>query len=124
MPYNEVWGNNLFVAQDPQIEMLPFGTSVIASSTSRGEKGALYSLNPVIPVNGLKDGKYMFFAKVSDTYGNYRFITLGKASIGTFKNKLEVQYDTKNKNFISRLPIEPSEKLDKNMINVQFWKKR
>ena len=123
MPYNEVWGNNLFVAQDTQIEMLPFGTSVIASSASRGEKGALYSLNPVIPVNGLKDGKYMFFAKVSDTYGNYRFITLGKASIGTFKNKLEVQYDTKNKNFISRLPIEPSEKLDKNMINVQFWKK-
>ena len=122
MPYNEVWGNNLFIAQDQQIEMLPCGTSVIASSAYRGEKGALYSLNPVIPVNGLKDGKYMFFAKISDTYGNYRFITLGKANVGTFKNKLEVQYDIKNKNFISRLPLESSEKLDKNMINIQFWK--
>ena len=120
MPYNDAWGSNLLLANTQQIESLPYAASSLDSYTYR-DNGAKYSLSPVIPVNGLKDGKYMFFARISDSYGNYNYITLGKAHIGTFKNKLNVQYDSKKQSFISRINLEPGEKFDRNMINVQNW---
>lgn len=120
MPYNDAWGSNLSILNAEQIEALPNAQSSLDSYVYR-QNGAKYSLNPVIPINGLKDGKYMFFAKVMDSYGNYNYITLGKANVGTFKNKLTVQYDSKKQSFISRLNIEPGEKFDRNMINIQQW---
>ena len=121
MPYDETWSDNLNVATEAQIEMLPSGVGQFVSKTWRDSTGAKYSLSPVIPLNGIKDGKYMFFARVTDTYGNYSYITLGKANIGTFKNKLNIQYDFKTRSFISRLKLEQNEKFDRNMINVQVW---
>lgn len=122
MPYNETWADNLSIAAAQQIESLPGGTGLFESYTWRDNDGAKYSISPIIPVNGLKDGKYMFFARVYDSYGNYNYITLGKANISTFKNQLNVQYDTKTRSFISRLRIEQGEKFDRNMINVQVLK--
>ncbi len=129
MPYDSTWGDNLSVASPAQIEGLQGGitsyTSFCYKNTwNENRKGeALYSLNMKIPLNGIADGKYMLFAKLTDTYGNFNYITLGKANIGTFKNKLKVNWrriDSNNKlQLISTLPVEPEETFDRNMINIQ-----
>ena len=124
MPYNEAWGNDLYVADSEQISMLPGGVGNYDSITWLDDKdGALYSVSPVVYVNGIKDGSYMFFAKVSDTYGNYNYITLGKAHIGTFKNKLSVEYDENKNSLVSKLTLEADEVFDRNMINIQLLEK-
>ena len=117
-PYQESWGDNLSIMEPTEIESLPGGIATYSSS-SYYYNGAAYSIDAAIPVYGLPDGKYMFFAKVTDTYGNYAYITLGKADIGTFKNKLSVEYDPKKNMIISTLPIESDEDFDRNMIHIQ-----
>ncbi|MBR6296561.1 MAG: hypothetical protein IKR40_08820 [Treponema sp.] len=74
-----------------------------------------------IPMNGIPDGRYMIFAKASDTYGNFNYITLGKADIGTFINKLKASWKTTDSKIqiVSTLPIESTERFDRNMINIQ-----
>lgn len=124
-PYQESWGDNLSVMEAEEIEKLPGGTGSYYSScykndTDKTNPIAAYTIDVAIPVNGLPDGKYMFFAKVTDTYGNYSYITLGKAEIGTFKNKMTVEYDHSKRALISTLPIEADEQhFDRNMIHIE-----
>ena len=120
--YDEKWGNNLYFMTDEQIKALPGAVSRIVPKVWKASDDSLqYSLSPVVPVNGLKDGKYMFFARVQDSYGNESFITLGKAQIGTFKNKLKVSYDSTINQFNSSLLLAENEKyFDRNMINIQI----
>ena len=122
VPYQEMWGNNLNVLSEEEIKWLPSGVSSFNSNCwiDKGSGEAKYSLSMDIPVFGLADGKYMYFAKISDTFGNYKYVTLGQAHIGTFKNKLTVEYDSTNKRFISKLPIEADEEnFNRYMINIQ-----
>lgn len=131
MTYNPSWGDKLPEATSA-IESLPGGVAEIKSSTWLDNvKGADYSTPLTIPVYGLEDGQYMFFAKVFDTYGNYTYVTLGKANIGTFKNKLKVELkiipgpdgldpDKNERHFQSTLQLEADElNFDRNMINLQ-----
>ena len=132
-PYNPAWGDNLSVLSPEEIERLPGGVASYTGSTWLGHndkddskppkptpRGAQYNLYMSIPIFGLKDGDYMFFAKVTDTYGNYTYVTLGKAHIGTFQNKLKVELAENKKHFVSSLEISPNElNFDRNMINVQ-----
>ena len=117
-PYQESWGENLSVMEPAEIEALPGGIATYTSSSFYSD-GAAYNIDASIPVYGLPDGRYMFFAKVTDTYGNYAYITLGKADIGTFKNKLSVNYDPTKNMLISTLPIEGNEYFGRNMIHIQ-----
>ena len=119
--YDEKWGNNLYFMSEDQIKSLPGAVSRIGSTVSKANDSSLeYSLSPVVPVNGLKDGKYMFFARVQDTYGNESYITLGKAQIGTFKNKLKVSYDSNENQFNATLLLKDFETdFDRSMMNVQ-----
>jgi len=121
-PYNYAWGDNLNVLSESQIQMLPSGRAKYTGSCWLDQTiGADYRLDTSIPVNGLADGDYMYFAKLEDKYGNYIYATLGKAHIGTFKNKLKVELDKDKKYFISHLELEPDESnFDRNMINVQI----
>lgn len=119
--YNEAWGSNLSVLTEKEIEALPYAMGKLESTVWNNHGTTEYSLSPVIYTNGLKDGKYMFFAKVYDTFGNYSYITLGKAGIGTFKNKLNVKYNESDNKFITTLKREENEVFDRNMINIQHW---
>lgn len=122
VPYEEMWGNNLNVLSEEQIASLPGGRASFTSSCYLTDEGtrADYNMDMTIPVYGLEDGKYMYFAKVNDSYGNYKYVTLGQAHIGTFKNKLKVDYDVKKNHFISTLPLAADEeKFDRYMISVQ-----
>ncbi len=122
-PYNAAWGNNLNVLSEDQIKMLPSGRAHYTGSCWRdGTDGSKYRLDTSIPVYGLPDGDYMYFAKLDDRFGNYTYATLGKAHVGTFKNKLKVRLDNNGKYFISTLELEPDESFfDRNMINVQAF---
>ncbi len=122
--YNENWGSNLSVLSEDRIKELPVLQSRLSANVWQSEidSSLQYSLSPVVYVNGLKDGKYMFFAKVWDTFGNENYITLGKANIGTFKNKPKVTYDAKVNQFTTILNLEDNEtRFDKNMINIQAF---
>ncbi|MBR6078700.1 MAG: hypothetical protein IKP60_00900 [Treponema sp.] len=131
MPYDSTWGDNLSVASPSQIEGLPGGTGSYTSTCWKNDWDqnrlgeAEYSLNMNIPLNGIADGKYMLFARLSDTYGNYNYVTLGKASVGTFRNKLKVNWRTVRVDgsdkvqLVSTLPIETWERFDMSMINIQ-----
>ncbi len=130
-PYNPAWGDNLSVLSPEEIERLTGGVASYTGSTWLGhndtddeghptQRGCQYNLYMSIPTFGLADGDYMFFAKVTDTYGNYTYVTLGKAHIGTFKNKLKVELAENEKHFISSLELASDEQnFDRNMINVQ-----
>ena len=61
----------------------------------------------------------MFFAKVYDTKGNSSVITLGKTSINTFKNKLNVTYNSNSNSLTSSLIRESNEEFNRNMLNIQ-----
>ena len=118
-PYNPAWGDNLNVLSEDEIKMLPGGVSPYTGTTWL-DNGACYRIDINIPVYGLADGEYMYFAKLEDSYGNYKYVTLGKAHIGTFKNKLKVELDGEKEYFISKLELAPEEQyFDRNMINVQ-----
>ncbi len=122
--YNENWGSNLSVLSEDKINELPvFQSRLSANVWKTSYDSALqYSISPVVYVNGLKDGKYMFFAKVWDSFGNENLITLGKANIRTFKNKLKVTYDKENNQFTTTLNLEDNEtRFDRNMINIQAY---
>ena len=122
--YNENWGSNLSVLSEDRIKELPVFQSRLSADIWQSDIDASlqYSISPVVYVNGLKDGKYMFFAKVWDTFGNENYITLGKANIGTFKNKLKVTYDSNANQFTTVLKLEDNEsRFDKNMINIQAF---
>ena len=122
--YNENWGNNLSVLSEDKIKELPVVQSRLSADVwyNPSDLSLKYSLSPVVYVNGLKDGKYMFFAKVWDAFGNENFITLGKANIGTFKNKLKVTYDSAANQFTTVLNLKDNEaRFDKNMINIQAY---
>ncbi len=121
MPYNSVWGNNLSVASPEEIETFPGGVSGYKSNCyyDSSSDAATYWIDMDIPLNGISDGRYMLFAKVSDTYGNYNYVTLGKADVRTFKNKLKVEYDDSSKHLISTLKTGADERFERNMINIQ-----
>lgn len=122
--YNENWGSNLSVLTEDRIQELPVFQSRLSANIWQSEvdSSLQYSLSPVVYVNGLKDGKYMFFAKVWDSFGNENIITLGKANIGTFKNKPKVTYDAKANQFTTVLNLEDNEtRFDRNMINIQAY---
>ena len=128
--YNPAWGDTLPEATS-EIENLPGGIAKYTGSTWMDRRqGAMYSVPLSIPVNGLDDGEYMFYAKVYDTKGNYTYVTLGKANIGTFKNKLKVELvrtfadnpdpDTTLRHFKSTLKLEGDEQhFERNMVNLQ-----
>lgn len=120
-PYNPAWGDNLNVLTEEQIEMLPGGMAPYTGSCwVDPNRGAEYNININIPVYGLADGEYMYFAKLEDKYGNYKYVTLGKANIGTFKNKLKVKLDDKGEYFISELELAPDEQgFERNMISIE-----
>ena len=122
--YNENWGSNLSLLTGDKIkELSPLQSRLSAEVWKNENDSSLqYSLSPVVYVNGLKDGKYMFFARVWDAFGNENFITLGKANIGTFKNKPRVTYDDKTNQFTTVLKLEDNEScFDKNMINIKAF---
>lgn len=124
-PYNPAWGDNLNVLSEEQIKMLPSGRAAYTGScwlepNSVNPTEACYRLDTSIPVFGLPDGDYMYFARLDDRFGNYTYATLGKAHVGTFKNKLKVELDEDGKYFKSTLELEPEESFfDRNMISVQ-----
>ena len=109
--YNEAWGDNLSILTDDQIRALPYGMSTIKSkcnvdkdwdynpedeSPERYTDRIVLQFIPVVPIKGLENGKYMFFGEFSDTFGNSCIITLGKADIGTLKNKPEVSWSVES----------------------------
>lgn len=124
-PYNPAWGDNLNVLSEEQIKMLPSGRAAYTGScwlnpNTVNPTEACYRLDTSIPVFGLPDGDYMYFARLDDRFGNYTYATLGKAHVGTFKNKLKVELDEDGQYFKSTLELEPEESFfDRNMINVQ-----
>ena len=121
MPYNSVWGDNLSVATPEEIEKSPGGFSSYTSNCyydGYSDK-ADYWLDMSIPLNGIPDGRYMLFAKVSDTYGNFNYVTLGKADVGTFKNKLKVEHNPDNNHLVATLTTEAGEIFGRNMISIQ-----
>lgn len=123
--YNGIWGDNLNVLSPEEIEKLPGGIgSVNFGGAGVGGDGAFhFSYSPVVPVNGLEDGSYMFFAKVEDTQGNYAYITLGKAHVGTFKNKPQVTANVEQQSIKADFTLAAGEDLEKTYINIQqFWK--
>ncbi len=124
-PYNPAWGDNLNVLTEEQIEMLPGGVAQYDGTCWLDvNNGACYRIDINIPVYGLADGEYMYFAKLEDRYGNYKYVTLGKAHIGTFKNKLQVEVDDKGEYFISKLELTPAEQnFERNMICVDSLSK-
>lgn len=107
-PYNEAWGDNLSVLSEEQIKALPYGISKLKSNCwldqdydipkndRTGTDRIVITFCPVVPVKGLEDGKYMFFGEFSDSFGNTCIITLGKADIGTLKNKPEVSWSVES----------------------------
>lgn len=126
--YNGVWGNNLTILSEEEIQSLPSGngyfnfTSCYIDTRDDGDDEndrLVFSYNPVVPVYGLEDGYYMFFGKIEDTYGNYSYVTLGKANIGTFENKPVAVADAKNKSITVNFTREPGEYLQYNYINIQ-----
>ena len=74
--YNGIWGDNLNVLSSEEIENLPGGIGSVNFGGAGvwdwdGGDGAFHFFySPVVPVAGLEDGSYMFFAKVEDTQGN------------------------------------------------------
>ena len=108
--YNEAWGDNLSVLSEEEIRSLPYGISKLKSNCyvdkdwdyPKDERTdtdrIVIQFTPVVPIKGLADGKYMFFGEFSDTYGNTCIIPLGKADIGTFKNKPEVDWSIDQEN--------------------------
>ena len=123
-PYQESWGDSLSVLSPEEIEVLPGGITTYQSSCYKKEngEGADYTIDLKIPIYGLEDGHYMLFGKVTDTYGNYTYLTLGKVHIGSFKEKLKVEYDQEHNKIIATLPIHPDEYFERNMINIQhIW---
>ena len=123
-PYQEAWGDNLTILTPQEIEALPGGVTTYSSTCYKihAGAGAGYNIDLKIPIFGLQDGHYMFFGKVTDTYGNYSYITLGKVHIGSFKEELKVEYDSEKKHLIATLPIQPDEYFERNMINIQhIW---
>ena len=118
-PYNDAWGNNLSVLSDDEILALPEGTGTYETEVEVWDNSANYKIKPVVPVNGLLDGKYMFFAKVSDTKGNSSIMTLGKANINTFKNKLSAEYDPVKNAFNVSFVYDDNKSYERNMLNIQ-----
>jgi hypothetical protein len=111
--YNESWGDRLDVLTEEQIKALPNkGISYVESwcemkyhwdldwdgITYPGEKDKmLFIWNcPVVPIDSLDDGTYMFFGEFSDCYGNSCVITLGKGHVGTINKKPQVSVEYKN----------------------------
>ena len=105
--YNESWGDRLDVLTEDEIKALPGkGISYVDSwcemkyhwaldwngVTYPGEKDKmLFIWNcPVVPIDSLDDGNYMFFGEFSDCFGNSCIITLGKGHVGTIEQKPEV----------------------------------
>lgn len=125
--YNGIWGDNLNVLSPEEIENLPGGIgSFIFGGASvwdwDGGDGAFHFFySPVVPVAGLKDGSYMFFAKVEDTQGNYAYITLGKAHVGTFKNKPQVTANTKARSITAEFTRNAGEEFEKTYICIQTY---
>ena len=121
--YDEAWGDSLDIFTPEQIQNLPHanGTYSYFQDNPTGENNDGNGWSPLIPINGLADGKYMFFIKALDASGNYFITSLGKAYIGTFKNKLRVEYDEDTNKFTSTLKINDNEYFDRNMINVQYF---
>ena len=113
--YNEAWGDNLSVLSDDEIRALPYGMSKLKSNcwvdkdwsyypeNERDKTDKVYiTFTPVIPIKGLDNGKYMFFGEFSDTVGNTCIITLGKAEIGTLKNRPKVTWNVDEDNTANR----------------------
>lgn len=114
-PYNPAWGDSLPQAT-AAIENLPGGMATYTSDTWFDDRrGADYRLPLAIPVYGLEDGEYMFYAKVSDTFGNYTYVTLGKANVATFKNKLKVELVRDTSAYT------PTENLSEDAKNALLW---
>ena len=121
-PYNEAWGNNLSILSEEEILSLPKGTGTyefdIWVEKYSDPHEAKYKIKPIVPIYGFADGKYMFFAKVSDTKGNSNIITLGKADINSFENKLAVNYKADTQSYNASLVYNKND-LDRNMLYIQ-----
>ena len=123
--YNGIWGDNLNVLSPEEIEVLPSGKGEYQFNGSvhegwDGADGAFhFSYSPVVPVTGLEDGSYMFFAKVEDTQGNYAYITLGKAHVGTFTNKPQVTANVKQQSIKADFTLAAGENFEKTYICIQ-----
>lgn len=123
-PYNGIWGSSIDVLSEEEIKSLPYGTGYYRlDAYIDGGKNILdFKYTPVVPVYGLEDGTYMFFGKIEDTQGNYSYVTLGKANIGTYKNKLEVETvsDKTERSITVNFKLAPGEEaLQKTYINLQ-----
>lgn len=123
--YNGIWGDNLNVLSSEEIENLPGGIGSVNFGSAGvwdwdGGDGAFhFSYKPVVPVTGLEDGSYMFFAKVEDTQGNYAYITLGKAHVGTFVNKPQVTADVEQQSIKADFTLAAGEDFEKTYICIQ-----
>lgn len=129
--YQNSWGEDLHVISDAEITSLPSSTNKLFQNcfndnwTVEGKTFFTHSNAMYFPTKGLSDGDYMFFFTVKDTAGNISTGTAGKAHIGTFKNKLNVQYipnSTQDK-LKAELKLEDSENFEENRIFVQFYDK-
>ena len=124
--YNGIWGDNLNVLSPEEIETLPSGKGeyYFNGFVEEGWEGAdnafHFSYSPVVPVTGIEDGSYMFFAKVEDTQGNYAYITLGKAHVGTFINKPQVTANVEQQSIKADFTLAAGEELEKTYISIQF----
>lgn len=138
-PYLEAWGDNLSVLSEEEIRALPSGMSNLKSNsyvdwdwslpeserTSDVNKRVNMNFTPVVPIKGLEDGKYMFFGEFFDVKGNSSIITLGKADVGTFKNKPQVSCQINEDGNPNTLTIdftrEANEIFEKNYVYIECF---
>lgn len=101
--YNESWGDSLDILTEDQIKALPdkgkgyldtncevryhWNYDYTGENPDPNHKTLMVWYSPMIPIDSLEDGNYMFFGEFSDCYGNSCIITLGKAHVGSIDKK-------------------------------------
>jgi len=123
--YKDSWGYNTNFYSEEQIAALQnSGTGYFDSYygiNKYDDPGLMCNTNFLcIPIDQIEDGDYMFFAKIEDKCGNYKYVTLGKVQLKHFANELKVSYDKTSDKISVSLDLEPNERFEKNTVTCQF----
>lgn len=125
-PYSSLWGDSTKFYTTNEIYMHPWAfTSPLMDVWVENDENnnpaiVRTNLKYDIPVNGLKDGEYVFFFNYNDAYGNNASGTIGKVNIGTYKNKPTFTYN-KNSNSLSvELEADNTEIRQNNKAFIQY----
>lgn len=117
--FNPSWLAQTNILSESEIKQLPHANQKTYFSHWKEDGTLHYNQQLSVPVNGLPDGDYMIFYTVSDKSNNSTSGTLGRIQIGTFKNKLSVNY---NNNIITaELKLESNESFQQNNFFAEFF---